>query len=984
MDEILVPSRTRKKDAVDLKPLTPKAQAQDLQDTEDRIIDSLDDACYVLDSKPLLESVLKVLQWVQSNDTTYKWHVPSPKAARIIALLVNEVITDYWTVIREDDTALSRKIRKLLLRYLKSIAGVGALTQRLRMLLAPGQIQETDAKPASKALQRDVRPIKDVLEVLETILEGKAFLRKIWTDLETADMKPMQRNLAWKELVQSLAGGRVLSIAAEAVTQIQDTSSKVEQPSWVGDGTRYAHWLAENIDALIFLKTAISEEILQAVSNLLIKSMTLGYTNHVVKVVFFDSIVHNRGRMKTIRQLLHSLNSPNQRTIIFSIIQVISENEVTSNLGRHSLSDEQDKKKAIGAVAALLTALTGDKQVSKDVLSEWLTDSLGPSVGSEPLIRRAVLLYAAQDIDQIKKCWGKVLKNFGDSTFVKHAPLLRQEVNTEVLLLLAAYLHRQAPEFLAKSIKSSDYINAISIRISASSTRARLLGMNVANALTNLQDPGGEKEIFKGEDVTGPDAERLQSLVKTQDLMGSLEDLSTFKMTTASTRKKPFEGTPQKTHNPKPTLASSSKIVSIEELSASDSSESFDSDLPTYAKPDTDPEDSDEDPTLITRNKPHAPVYIRDLLAGLRDTENYNRYTLAITTAASLIRRKANFGTEVSEHAEDLATQLTGLGDKYSMKDFEKLRLQGMIAVFVARPEDMGPWFAKAYFSGDYSMGQRASILTTMSLGAREIAGFKTEDEATLTGANLVEANAFPSKRLPEKMHKIWSAAEEAAAQPVAQVTHRMERMMIRPMAADAADKMIGPKALKVRTFSSRMEVEKRRKKVIPNELAKMVADKMFFPLTGRWQAHLASYGTRASQTRPFLLSHFLRTLSLLLHASGPSTLSLPQMTREFWDLLLSLRAVALSDVLVLEALLFGFLTILDLHAERRQVIAEDFSRELLETQKWVQGVFERTEGGSEEGERVRMVCAGVLVGAGEVVEKYRSVVMGGLVAYES
>ena len=186
----------------------------------------------------------------------------------------------------------------------------------------------------------------------------------------------------------------------------------------------------------------------------------------------------------------------------------------------------------------------------------------------------------------------------------------------------------------------------------------------------------------------------------------------------------------------------------------------------------------------------------------------------------------------MSDHFEELATQLVGLGDKYNLENFAQLRLQGMIAVLIAQPLQMGRWFANTFFNGEYSMGQRASILTTLSMGARELAGFKSED-AALTGADT--APTFPSKKLPDKLHKIY-ALETA---PVDALTQKLKRTMIQPMAADAIDKLAGPKALQVRTFSSRMDVEKKRKKPIPNALAKIVADGFFFPLTGRWQTHL-------------------------------------------------------------------------------------------------------------------------------------------------
>ena len=190
---------------------------------------------------------------------------------------------------------------------------------------------------------------------------------------------------------------------------------------------------------------------------------------------------------------------------------------------------------------------------------------------------------------------------------------------------------------------------------------------------------------------------------------------------------------------------------------------------------------------------------------------------------------------EVSDHIEELATQLTGLGDKYDIENFQQLRLQGMIAVMVARPLQMGQWFSGTYFNGEYSMSQRASILTALTMGARELAGFKNEDSA-LTGANMVP-DIFPSKRLPERLHEMYSLG----AKPLDSLVQKLERTIIRPLAAEAVDRAAGPKALKVRTFSSRMEVEKKRKKAIPNELAKVVADGIFYPLVTRWRNHLQS-----------------------------------------------------------------------------------------------------------------------------------------------
>jgi telomere length regulation protein len=401
-----------------------------------------------------------------------------------------------------------------------------------------------------------------------------------------------------------------------------------------------------------------------------------------------------------------------------------------------------------------------------------------------------------------------------------------------------------------------------------------------------------------------------------------------------------------------------------------------DDDLVPYAKPDSDPEDEDEDPTMINRDKPKAPVYIRDLMAGLNDSENYDKHSLALKSAAALIRRKTSFGKEVSDHALELASILVGLGDTFDMEDFLELRLQALIAVLVSSPAQMAPWFARQVFDGDYSLSQRTTVLSVLGLGARELAGYKDEDEdlnPKLAGTS------FPSKQLPERLHKMYTA--ERNAPPVARIASKLERSMIQPMALDAADKMSGPNVLKVRTFSSRMEVEKKRKKVIPNALAKIVAEGFFFPLTGRWWQNLQAYGAENVHFQPFLLSTYLKTLSLILHAAGSGTISLPQMTAEFWELILSVRTNALADVSVLEAVLFATLTLLDMNEDKRR-LAEEHSKQLIETQEWVELVFDRVGGGDEEGERIRMLAASVLMKTREVVDKYQRLLVGDMVDY--
>ena len=517
--------------------------------------------------------------------------------------------------------------------------------------------------------------------------------------------------------------------------------------------------------------------------------------------------------------------------------------------------------------------------------------------------------------------------------------------------------------------KSSYHINGMSNRISATSTRTRFLGIATGVAISKMADKPDVQLKFDLEDAEANEAKWYERLTKVNDVLGSILDLKT------TTKGRALVKSKKKVKNPKGILKPSiTEIQGPRIVEVLSDLEDEDDDLMVYEKPDSDPEDEDDDPTVITRNKLTAPVYIRDLIASLRDQENYDRHALALSTAASLIRRKATFGTEVTDHLDELATILTGLQDNLELDDFAQQRQQALIAVLLAKPAQMAQWFARSFFSGDYSLTQRIAMLTTLGLGARELAGIKDSSTEDL----LPPAASFPSKQLPPHLHKIY--AENPNPNPVASISSSMAREMLSPLASQAADQLSGPNILKVRTFSSRMEVEKKRQKPIPNALAQIVAENFFFPLTGRWwlQVRASSDSLYASK---HLLPPFLQTLSLLLNASGPNTLALPQMTREYWDLLLSVRGLASKDKQVLNALLFGFLMVLETN-ENKERIATEQGKELMETQAWVKMVFENLGTGSEEDERVRVLAAGVVVRCQEVVEKYQRRMAGAMMDY--
>lgn len=178
----------------------------------------------------------------------------------------------------------------------------------------------------------------------------------------------------------------------------------------------------------------------------------------------------------------------------------------------------------------------------------------------------------------------------------------------ENLLLLIGYAHRKIPLYVTEMARTSPYLNSISNRLAAASHRVSLLGMYLGTAMSKLVDPLEKRMNFDSEEMTSPQGQRYLSLTDIQDPLGSTDDLRRkvvkSEMSIRALKNSAIRENKPKEENGK--VSTGSKIISIEEID--DEPESEDGDLPLYAKPDSDASDSDEDPTVIERNKPTAPV----------------------------------------------------------------------------------------------------------------------------------------------------------------------------------------------------------------------------------------------------------------------------------------------------------------------------------------------------------------------------------------
>ena len=368
------------------------------------------------------------------------------------------------------------------------------------------------------------------------------------------------------------------------------------------------------------------------------------------------------------------------------------------------------------------------------------------------------------------------------------------------ILLAVGYLKRQNPASLHHDPVPSLIMHSTSNRLASSVPHNRLLGMLVGTGMSRSIDELSKALKFDIEEMNSAESKEMLGLLEVQDSIGTLDQLKKQNETLSESKAVPKK---QKTSTSKlkqqAKAGQSSRILSIEEVSTSSDDED---DLVPYQKPREDPEDSDEDPTLINRDKPRAPLYIPDLIKQMQSpSDKQEIISLGLESAPKLIRRKAGFGTELSDNIHSLAAALINLQDGMSKPEHQKYKLDVLIACVVAEPKAMGKYLTNMYFQGDYSLAQRSTILSALGLGAREVAGFK-DVMNTYTGT---DEDLFPSNRLPAHLQPNESENGDkkktqkrltGTSNPLSMLTDLATRATIQPMAVAAAKTQSGPEIL--------------------------------------------------------------------------------------------------------------------------------------------------------------------------------------------
>ncbi|KAK0334680.1 telomere binding protein [Friedmanniomyces endolithicus] len=888
---------------------------------------SPEDALRILRSQPDTETLLATLRKLASPNVFPAFHLAAPGTlqAQILNSIVSHIVPAFWPILHEDEKVVA-------VRCVRNITGINALLAKLHTVSGLA----VKGNRAEFAEQRGI-----FISVTNEVFSGNTLLLDLLVELDGAVKDKTRRNLAQKEMIGLLGSGKVISSVAGAEDAARDANQGGRQSaSWLAAGSEYNKWLGRNIATLFGSNHDLLIESYEGISatggHLIVRGLSMGYQSHLIKGLVSESLSR---RDDGIEELIEHIPHYAKKQFLEQTLRWLSQICPSSEMAEYT-------GEVVPSLAALLKGLSKhDPAICGQHIRAICGDPVF-IVGLSYFVRRACIAVLSDVApDELQSLFETTMTTFSDRIFIHHSPVLQQESIAQTLLLTAGYLHRANPVAVLIIARSSGHMQGTSSRLDASGQRARWLGMVVATAISGLVDRDGSRMNFGVDEMRTEEASWScwfagKEILKPRKILFLLSPGLRISS---------------------PTEVIGEKVTEI----LDDISDEEDDDLKSYAKPDSDAEDSDEDATLVNRNKARPPVYVRDLMSMLRDDKAPDRFELGMKHAAPLIRRKTNFGREVKDHAEELMGLLCNLQDPFDTDQFEELKLRAMIAILLSDMDEMGPWLSRHAFVEGYSIAQRCIMLSAVGLGGRELAGFENEDELNPALPN----TDFPSKRLPARLHATYSNAPVSSVKRLDRASSKIQNQLIQPLALQAADHSTAHlNAVKVRTFSSRMAVERTKRKPAPNQLAKTFGQSFYFPLTNRYQQELAAYGSRSVfASAPVVLVTFLKTLALLFHASGPATLGLPELTAEFWDL-----ALAAS------------LTVLDVNtADQKRSLAQEEGKRMVEMQQWVQVVFERAgggeliSGGSQEEAKIRTLAAGVLVKIGEMVEQYQKAMFG-------
>lgn len=564
---------------------------------------------------------------------------------------------------------------------------------------------------------------------------------------------------------------------------------------------------------------------------------------------------------------------------------------------------------------------------------------------SKPLIK-----LCAAAIKNNQSLMTSLLNNWGSVSTIDSDPLVVQEHKT---LLLIQLIKLRSQTKAQELVTSPEFLSSVSNRMNSISNKVRLLAIVFADKLCQTAQ---RDEIFLMKDL-----EEYQYLsVDSTYLNEENRSVSPWDIVSSDTVSATVSDTVSSNTASTTTNNTESITEPLSQLK-----------LATYKDSDDESEDSDDDddPSVVQRTRLARPVYIKDLIKYLmadeKNPQAYDMRKIVLNSGGDLIRQKAQFGTEVSSQATQLIQTFVGITNTFHHENFEQYRLNLMVAVLVSHPPT-AIQLIKLLSTGDYSLQQRMSILTSLALAGRDIRGFK-DDSINQS----YEEKLFPTKTLPQTLHEKYLSLENQSSESQSleypgfiKAENSLRNSLMDSKAEDAKDKLSGGKILRMsRKLQPSSLKHDQLIKPKHNQYPSIISKNFYFPLINLWYE---SGGIDIGHYSSMLIGHYTKTLTLILH-SCYSIANVMDIVREWLLLNMDIAKLAtINDVQIIEAIATGLLLVTEITDPQDLIV--HFNQEIMFFQGWIGDIWEHIIE-----ERVKSLCAGVLININNIIEKYQA-----------
>lgn len=287
-------------------------------------------------------------------------------------------------------------------------------------------------------------------------------------------------------------------------------------------------------------------------------------------------------------------------------------------------------------------------------------------------------------------------------------------------------------------------------------------------------------------------------------------------------------------------------------------------------------------------NTVSIPVYLKELSSYMNadqqtDKFAYEKMDVAFAIAPQMIRSKANT-PELRFYSTSILQDVISMSNSADNDDFNTWKLSTMIALNVGDFDNCSTASVKAFLNSDISMSSRLMILTSLSLSCRELSG-KYNDNF-VEGKDGIEK--FTPKKLPESLHRQFMQYESSDS-PFLETPDKLLALNS-DMKALRVDGQVVRVSSTLKKKLSKPETkncvagDKKKNTVFINKKL----PQLFYSLAGVWKVinGFTGRGFKLGTFSAILNSEYFHNLRLIYECAIPSSIELPEMTK---DLLLLL-----------------------------------------------------------------------------------------------